>query len=423
MIENILLWGMYPFLFLSMYFQILLLTSFFENRSKIKKEEDHELEVYPTATIVVPCWNEEKTLAKTIDSLINLEYPKEKLSIVVVDDGSKDGTLKIAQTYADIFPELVTVFSKKNGGKHTAVNFALERSTSELFGCLDADSFVSRKALKIMASYFEADKDVMAVTPCIHIRKPNTLIQRLQAVEYLINTFSRKAFEQLDSIQVAPGSFSIFKREVFEELGGYRKAHNTEDFEITLRMHKAHLKIANSHKALVYTVGPATAKGFFHQHLRWARGFIENCLDYRELFFKKEYGNFGMFTLPVVFIFIFYGLYAAFFLLYTIITRMVTDIDKWLVVGIHPQVPAFDIFYFNTTVISFVAMIMLSMFLLVLYIGSILSDDRQQLYRNFIVFFLLYPVFIPLILGRAVFDTFTNRKNEWILQDTKKYFE
>jgi len=420
MIYSILYGLMYPFLFLSIYFQVLLLTSFFENKKKIKKEEKHEIKNYPTVTIVVPCWNEEKTLASTLDSLLALDYPKDKLSVIVVDDGSKDRTLAIAEIYAYNNSEQIRVLSKENGGKHTAVNLALENSKSDLFGCLDADSSVEVNTLKIMVSYFDADKSVMSVTPCIHIRNPRTLIQRLQATEYLINIFVRKAYGQLDSILVAPGSFSIFRKEVFEIVGNYSKAHNTEDFEITLRMHKAHLKVMNSHKALVYTVGPATAKGFFYQHLRWARGFLENSINYRELFFKKEYGNFGMFTLPVAFIFIFYGLYATIFAVYSISSQLIISINRWVTVGFHPQMPIFDLFYFNTTVMSFIVMVMFSMLLLVLYIGNTLSDDKQQFYINFPIFFVLYPIFAPLFFGRAVFDTFFKRRNEWVLQDTKK---
>lgn len=420
MIENILQGLMYPFLFLSMYFQVLLLTSFFGNKKKIKDEEKHEIARYLTVTVAVPCWNEEKTLAATLDSLLALDYPQDKLSVVVVDDGSKDNTLRIAQEYAALYPDIITAITKENGGKHTAVNRALETSTSDLFGCLDADSFVGKNTLKTIVSYFDADKETMAVTPCIHIRSPKTLIQRMQAVEYLMGVFLRKAFGELDAIQVTPGPFSIFRKEVFATIGNYHKAHNTEDLEITLRMHKAHLKIVNSHKALVYTVGPSTGKGFFYQRLRWARGFLENSLDYKELFFKKEYGNFGMFTLPMAFMFVFYGLYAALFSVYSFISQIRADVSKWMTVGFHPHLPTFDIFYFNTPVMLFIVMVIFTMFLFVLYIGSTLSDDKQELYRNFPAFFILYPIFVPFFLGRAVFDTIMKRKNEWVLQDTKE---
>jgi cellulose synthase/poly-beta-1,6-N-acetylglucosamine synthase-like glycosyltransferase len=419
MIETILQALMYPFLFLSMYFQVLLLISFFENKEKIKNEEHHLLTHFPTVTVAVPCWNEAKTIGGTIESLLSLEYPKDKVHIVIVDNNSTDNTQEIVAKYQAAYPQQITIMKEEKQGKHNAVNAALASSTSDLFGCLDADSYVAPRTLKTIVSYFDADSSVMAVTPCIHIRHPKTFIQRMQAIEYLMGVFLRKSFGQLDAIQVTPGPFSIFRKDVFGVIGAYRKAHNTEDYEITLRMHKAHLKIVNSHKALVYTVGPATAAGFFYQRLRWARGFLENSLDYKELFFKKEYGNFGMFTLPLSFAFVFYGLYAAFFSLYSVLSQLKITMSRFLTVGIHLSMPKFDLFYFNTTVMSFVIMVMFSMFLFVLYIGNSLSDDRQQFYRNFPVFFVLYPLFVPVFLCRAVIDTFAKRKNEWVLQDTK----
>ena len=420
MIENILQGLMYPFLFLSMFFQVLLLESFFENRKKIKDEENFDIDFYPSVTVAVPCWNEEKTLSGTLDSLLTLDYPKDKLSIIIVDDGSKDTTYSIAKEYESNYPDQIKALTKVNGGKHTAVNLALSEAKTDLFGCLDADSFVDPKALSVIVSYFNTNDKIMAVTPCMHIRDPKTLIQRMQAVEYLMGIYLRKAFGQLDAIQVTPGPFSIFRRNVFDTIGVYRKAHNTEDYEITLRMHRAGFKIANAHKALVYTLGPATVKGYFFQRLRWVRGFLENSLDYRDIFFKKKYGNFGMFTLPMAFIFVFYGLYAFLFAFYSFVSNWSKAVEKWITVGFHPHMPVFDIFFFNTTVIAFAGMVMFSMFLFALYIAQTLSDDKQEFYRNFPIYFFFYPVFIPFILGRAVFDTITNRKNEWVLQDNKK---
>lgn len=422
MISLILQAFMYPFIFLSLYFQVLLLISFFENKKKIKEEEEQVVTAYPSVTIAVPCWNEERTLAKTLDSLLALDYPKDKLSVIVVDDGSTDSTLVIAKKYEAQYKNQILAITKINGGKHTAVNLALSLAEGELFGCLDADSFVDKNALRIIASYFVNHKEAMAVTPCIHIRSPKTIIQRIQAIEYLLGVFLRKSFGQLDAIQVTPGPFSIFKREIFAKIGNYKKAHNTEDYEITLRMHKNHMKIMNSHKALVYTIGPATFRGYFYQRLRWSRGFLENSLDYKAIFFKKEYGNFGMFTLPFAFVFMFYGLYAAIFSCYAMVRHYFLILDKWVSFGIHPSMPTFDIFYMNTTIIGFLGMTALTIYLFMLYVANELSDDKQELHRNFPVYFLSMPFLVPLfvmIFSRAIFDTFAHRKNDWVLQDTK----
>lgn len=422
MLEQILTGLMYPFLFFSMYFQIFLLISFFEGKRKIKREEKRVITDFPSVTVAIPCWNEEKTLSGTLDSLLKLIYPKDKLKFIIVDDGSTDETFEIAKQYKEKYPDLIEVIKKENGGKHTAMNLALSMCNTELFGCLDADSFVEPKTLSHIVGYFEWDKDVMAVTPCVHIKAPKTLVQRMQAIEYLLGVFIRKAYGEIDAIQVTPGPFSIFKKEVFDKLGPYKKAHNTEDFEITLRMHKNHMKIVNSHKATVYTLGPSTAYGFFKQHLRWARGFIENALDYREMFFKKKYGNFGLFTLPGGFMFVFYAMYTAVFIVYNLTISLSKIIAIIFISGLNmPHFTfKFDFFYFNTNTISFVTMVLFTMLLFVLYIGRELTEDKQQFYRNFPVFFVLFPLFVPLYVSRAVFDIIFSRKNEWVLQDNKR---
>ena len=113
MIEQILSGLMYPFLFLSMFFQVLMLVSFFENKKKIDEEEfDHVLHTYPTVSVAVPCWNEERTLAATLDSLLALDYPKDKLTVYVVDDGSKDRTLAIAKEYEAKYPGIIQAIHK-----------------------------------------------------------------------------------------------------------------------------------------------------------------------------------------------------------------------------------------------------------------------------------------------------------------------
>ena len=188
--------------------------------------------------------------------------------------------------------------SKENGGKHTALNFGLSQSKSELIGCLDADSYVDKDALKHIVQYFE-DKQTMAVTPSVKIYQPKNILQMIQSVEYGWGIFIRKVLAYLGALYVTPGPFSIFRREVFEKIGSYRHAHNTEDLEIALRMQAHHMKIANAHNARVYTVAPDTLKKLYKQRLRWTFGFIKNVIDYKFIFFRKQYGNLGIFILPM----------------------------------------------------------------------------------------------------------------------------
>ena len=136
----------YSLLFISLYFEIFLLVGFLERRfaTQTNKGPALALASYPSVAIVVPCFNEETTVAGTMASLLELDYPKEKLEIIVVDDGSRDATLSIAKQF-ETDPR-VRVFHKENGGKHTAMNYGLEQTNAELIGCLDADSIVASDA-------------------------------------------------------------------------------------------------------------------------------------------------------------------------------------------------------------------------------------------------------------------------------------
>src|SRR3990167_7298244 len=288
----------YIFLFMALYFEIFLLITYFEVKKKIKNTffDQISYKKLPTVSIIVPCWNEENTIIKTIFSLLKLDYPKDKLSIIIVDDGSTDGTSNVLQRFNR--NKQVSLFKKENGGKHTAVNLGLSVSTSDLVGCLDADSFVHPQALKRIVNRF-SDPEVMAVTPSMKINNPQNYLELIQKVEYVIGIFIRKTLSHLNALYITPGPFSIFRREVFSLIGNYKKAHNTEDLEMALRMQKNRMRIDNSHDAYVYTTAPDTVRKLYKQRVRWTYGFLKNALDYRKMFFKPEFGHLGVMILPL----------------------------------------------------------------------------------------------------------------------------
>ena len=113
----------------------------------------------------------------------------------------------------------------------------------------------------------------------------------------------------LGAIHVTPGPLTIFRKKVFDDLGPYRHAHNTEDMEIAYRMQKNHYKIEQCNDAYVYTNTPETIIKLYKQRLRWIYGFINNTIDYRKILFRKKYGNFSLFILPANIISIFAVIY------------------------------------------------------------------------------------------------------------------
>jgi cellulose synthase/poly-beta-1,6-N-acetylglucosamine synthase-like glycosyltransferase len=383
------------------------------NNKKLRKENismDDKPTSFPTVTITVPCFNEESTVDGTIQSLLAMDYPREKLNIVIVDDGSTDKTWEYIQKYADN-PQ-IEVFKKENGGKYTALNYGISQSTSDLIGCLDADSFVHKDALRRMSRYF-TNPEVMAVTPALKIFKPKSIIQSTQYIEYQLGVMLKKMLSYLGAIHVTPGPFTIFRRDVFKKIGQFKPAHNTEDMEIALRMQKYHLKIENCHKAFVYTVGPSTLKKLYKQRVRWTHGFIENAIDYKALFFKKEYGHIAFLTLPFSVASVATVMTVVSLTLWNVWQEIYNFIIRITTVGFHPHFN-FDLsfVYISTKTSLFVCIIILSMTTVLLVGGRKLSEEKW-LSKEVIYFFLLFPFIAPLWIGKSVYNTILGRKTSW----------
>jgi cellulose synthase/poly-beta-1,6-N-acetylglucosamine synthase-like glycosyltransferase len=270
----------YIFIFLSVYAQVFFFVTFLENRKRIiTRNGKIKLKNYPPVTIVIPCWNEETTVYKTIRSALNLNYPKDKLKIMLIDDGSTDGTWNIIKKFSK-YPN-IKVFKKENGGKYTALNLGLKEMDTEFFGGLDADSYADPESLIRIMSYFENNPEAMAVVPSVTVHNAKTIIQNAQKAEYHMGVYFKKMLDFVGAINVTPGPLTIFRKKVFDDLGPYKHGHNTEDMEIAYRMQKNHYKIEHCNDAYVYTNTPRTIKKLYKQRLRWIYGFINNTLDYR----------------------------------------------------------------------------------------------------------------------------------------------
>ncbi len=403
----------YVFLFLSLYFEVFLLITYLEKRGDIRDETfrlKQGVKKYPTVTIMVPCWNEEKTISKTINSLLNLDYPKDKLKIMIIDDGSTDSTWNVAKKFEN--KKQIEMYQKENGGKHTALNFGLSKITSDLVGCLDADSYVDKDALKNIAVYFE-DKATMAVTPSVKIWQPKTIIQLIQKVEYSWGILIRKMFSYLGALYVTPGPFSIFRREVFVELGGYRHAHQTEDMELAVRMQSNHYKITNAHDAVVYTVAPESVRKLYKQRLRWTYGFIKNVIDYKHMFFRREYGNLGIFILPMASLSIVSAIYLLGISIVSFIGASITKLVKIKTVGISWTGFSFDWFYVNTEVIAIASTVAFLGTLIIMLISRKMAYGKARVGIDMIYFLTLYALIAPIWMAKAVYNTLFSIKTKW----------
>lgn len=406
--------GLYVCLFIALYFEVFLLISFLEKRPA--KKDATAPARYPVVSMLVPCFNEERTVGKTIESLLSLDYPREKLEIVVIDDGSRDNTAAIAKGYAARYPEQVTFLHKENGGKYTALNLGITASRGEIIGCLDADSFAAKDALMEAVKRFEADKTVMAITPAMKVHEPKKLLELMQNVEYTFGIFYKKMFDNISAINVLPGPFSLYRREVFQRIGLFRHAHNTEDMEIAFRMHANGLRIANAHTALVYTTVPTTVRTLLKQRVRWSQGFLQNARDYKHMFFNRRFGNFGMLVLPFGITAFFAGIYSACYMAYTLTSMAVSRIADRFATGVPidliPSAPKVDWFFLNTDMMVFIIAAVMSLTIVAIILGSRIADVRITL-KSYFAYFAFFGFLAPLWLIRAAWGAALARESAW----------
>ncbi len=402
---------LYVFLFISLYFQIFLLISYFEKK---KPEENKQLNdiAYLTATVIVPCFNEETTVERTIKSLLALEYPEDKLTIMIIDDGSTDNTWQVIQQFAN--DSRIKLYQKENeGSKFAALNFALTKIDTELVGVLDADSWVAPDALKNYMEFFR-DPEVMATIPSMVIADPDSFYRKAQKAEYDIGLFARKAFDKINAIYITPGPFSFFRKYVFDTLGPYKEAHHTEDAEIALRMQKHHYKIAYSEKSVVYTVGPKRVRPLIKQRVRWIYGFLRNMFDYRGMLFKKEFRSLGAIVLPLGIFRIFITVVLFPLSMWLLVLPLFRWLEKVSVVGIStPTTWSFDWFFVNVTQIQILALIGFFMSIMTLWMGRELVGDKRKFTIDIVYMLFMYTFIAPIWLIKSSYNAIMSKKESW----------
>ncbi len=395
--------------YFSLFTSIFFILTLIENKGTIRTKNP---EKYPEVTIIVPAFNEESNIEITLNSLINLDYPKDKLKIIVVDDGSTDNTYKIAKNFEN---ENCRVYRKKNGGKASALNYALKRCTSEFVGALDADSYVKRDALRKIISYFELSPKIMAVTPSLKVHKPTNFLQKIQRIEYLIGVFLRKMFAFLGSIHVTPGPFTIYRKSFFEKYGYYDENNLTEDIEVALRIQKHNYYIENSVNAEVFTISPNKFGTLYKQRLRWYIGFFENTWKYRELFSRK-YGNLGLFILPASFFSVFLVIISLIYFSYKFIDSAIQNIINFYSIGFDFKTLIdfnFDTYLINTNSLMFLSLLALVLGIMIVYFAKNISKEKLSIKWHYVLYIIAYWILFGFWWIAAIFYKATGRKIKW----------
>ena len=290
---NVTLWIAYV---VALYFSVFLFLVYYDQRKKFQKEvSSTNPPETPLVSVLIPGYNEEDTILKTLESVNSINYPKDKLDVIVIDDGSTDKTKEIVTEYIKDKPQFKLI-SHSNMGKAASMNKALKIAKGEFFACLDADSFVDPLTLKKMLAlyYKENDPQLVIITPAMKVDQPKNLLQKVQWLEYLVIILIARISSQLDSLYVAPGPFSLYRTEIIRKLGGFDVENITEDQEIAYRAQKHHYRIKQCFDGYVYTTAPKKIKPFYRQRRRWYLGSIRCVNQYRNLIANKKYGDFGM---------------------------------------------------------------------------------------------------------------------------------
>lgn len=382
------LYKFFEYLFLSYFFiynsiNLFFITiSFYEVRRRVISSGFEDLDLVikspftPPLSIIVPAYNEEKTIQESVSSFFNLQFPR--LEIVIVNDGSTDGTVEVLKSAfrmkrADVnylkhittspvrgcyeskteFPKHIQrliLIDKENGGKADAINAGINASLCPYFVAIDADSILDEISLLQAFRTVLDDTETVAIGGQIAILNgslvskgrvikrmmPKNNLARFQIVEYIrAFTLGRTALAKLGSLLIISGAFGIFQKEFVQKIGGYLTRFLTskiaseytatrtetvcEDMEIIVRMHRyikekgLNKKISYVPHPLCWTEAPEKLKDLAKQRNRWQRGLIEIMLYYRTMLFNKRYGRIGLFAFPYFFIFEMLGAPVEFF--------------------------------------------------------------------------------------------------------------
>lgn len=409
--------------YVMLYGAVFYLLVFLENISQISKEP--RLKRFPKVSIIIPVYNGTASVERAIMSCLRLDYPKEKLEIIVVNDGSTDDTRRVCEPYVRT-KKIVLINRNVNFGKAAALNLALKKAQGELVACLDDDSSYAPSAFKHLIGYFE-DEMVGAVVPNIKARSARGLLQKIQWTEYLFAVSLRKLMTFINALYVVPGAGSVYRKNVLEKLRGFDENNLTEDMDIALRIQKAGYKLAVSVNAKVVTDVPKTFGKLTAQRMRWYEGYLDNIRKHKELLFNKDVGTLGMFLMPfdlfwvaamTFFVYLMIANYAA--LIYNALIDVVTLKGGYIGYFLkNLQENSLQAAFYKTDLMLIFFMVFLALGVVVFFIALKNAREKRILlnlrrYALYIfVYFQLIALFWTLSLIQYCSVVFKRRKLKW----------
>ncbi len=249
----------------------------------------------PAVSIVVPAYNEAVGIAGAVTSLAASEYPA--FEIIVVDDGSSDGTGDIVERLR--LPR-VQVIRQVNAGKAAALNTGVRLARHEIVVCVDADTQFESDTLAWLARPF-ADPHVGAVSGNTKVANRGRLIGRWQHIEYVMGfNLDRRLYDVLDCMPTVPGAVGAFRRGALVDVGGISEDTLAEDTDVTVAVNRAGWRVVYEERARAWTEAPATWGELWRQRYRWCYGTLQAMWKHRAAIVQRSGGHVGRRGIPYV---------------------------------------------------------------------------------------------------------------------------
>ncbi len=299
------------FIFISFLFIVVLLAMF-------KKRGYKEFE--PKISIIIPAYNEETRIESCLDSILASSYKKNKIEIIVIDDGSTDNTLNVLKRYR------IKVLRQKHLGKSKALNKGISVAKNDFILVIDADTRVDKDFIKEIVRPF-SDKKVGATTGIIKLNNNKGILPMFQNIEYGFYNLIRHSFSDLFKNSVwFLGALACYRKKAIKNIGLFKTDSLTEDIDIAMDINREGYENISAGKAFGYTNVPANLKALYKQRARWWIGALQSLFKNRDMLSSK-YG------LSIIFLFknqIFWSIYALIYL-----PLLVYQVNYWLPYNLH----------------------------------------------------------------------------------------
>jgi len=389
------------YMFISLYMLSMFLIIYLKNQKDIFSYPEAKKKY--SVSVIIPVFNEEKTIVDTIKHVFDIDYNIKE--VIVVNDCSTDNTFKILQNLSKKYSKLKILNHKKNAGKAASLNHALKIVKTELVAVVDADSYPARDSLRQIVGFFD-DNKVGAVTCPVYVRNANKFIEKLQAIEYRMIALARKLLDYVDAIYVTPGPLAVYRKKALDEIGGFDEKNMTEDIEITWHLTYAGWLRRMCLSTSVSSTAPNKIKAWFRQRRRWNVGGLQCIYKYKASLFNPKKGMLGFFIIPFFILSTFLGLLGLSIFFYLVTRRAISNFlyTKYSIVANTPLLTLED-FYITPSILNYLGIALFILgFIFLIIVFSVLKEKilKKENILNMPFYMIVYLTFYPFIMLAAI---------------------